>query len=77
MKGPAWDKPKKLGRSGEGVSKKGRGGEFPFVTRPPPLTLYFCTLLQFLSPLLAFGKGKEMGATQAEVASVITSQFFL
>ena len=71
MEGPAWDKPKKLGRSGEGASKKGRGGEFPFVTRPPPPTLYFCTLL------LAFGKGKETGATQAEVASVITSQFFL
>ena len=53
---------KKLGRSREGVSKKGEG-----VGRksPPPPTAYFATLSQFSSRSQAFGKGKETAATQA------------
>ena len=58
---------KKLGRSREGVSKKGEGlGRKGTVRRltPSPYCL-FCHSSQFSSRSRAFGKGKETAATQA------------
>ena len=60
---------KKLERSGDEVSEKGRVGRkgirFPSVASPPPPTPYFRTLSRFSSPSRALGKGMETAATQA------------
>ena len=52
----------KIGRSREGVSKKGEGVGS---ASPTPPTAYFATLSQFFSRSRVFGKGKETAATQA------------
>ena len=60
---------KKLERSGDEVSEKGRVGRkgirFPSVASPPPPTPYFRTLSRFSSPSRALGKGKDTAATEA------------
>ena len=44
---------------------RGWGGKDPSVASPHPSTAYFATLSQFSSRSLAFGKGKETAARQA------------